>query len=106
MVEQIKSDVAAYLQAATIERLCRELDCTWREHLLGPVATVHAFMLQVLPGNKVCDHVPHLLGQQFTGEAYAQVRARLPLALFERLLTAVCDYVGWRKAKSVGGWIT
>ena len=91
VVGQIKSDVAAYLQAATIERLCRELDYTWRERLLGPVATVHAFLLQVLHGNTACDHVPHLLGQQFTGGAYVQARARLPLALFERLLTAVCD---------------
>ena len=81
VVGQIKSDVAAYLQAATIERLCRELDYTWREHLLGPVATVHAFLLQVLHGNTACDHVPHLLGQQFTGGAYVQARARLPLAL-------------------------
>ena len=51
VVGQIKSDVAAYLQAATIERLCRELDYTWRERLLGPVATVHAFLQQVLHGN-------------------------------------------------------
>ena len=90
-VGQIKSDVANHLKAAMIEQICRELNYTWRERLLGPVATVQAFLLQVLHGNTACDHVPHLVGQRFSGEAYAQARARLPLALFERLLAAVCD---------------
>jgi hypothetical protein len=31
------------------------------------------------------------MGRRFTGEAYCQARARLPLELFERLLVAVCD---------------
>ncbi len=87
----IKSDVAAYLQATMIERLCRDLDYTWRERTLGPVVTIHAFLMQVLHGNTACDHVPHLMGRGFSGEAYAQARARLPLALFERLLAAVCQ---------------
>jgi len=90
-VREIKSDVAKHLQAATIERICRELNYRWRERLLGPVVTVQAFLLQVLHGNTACDHVSHLMGQPFTGTAYAQARARLPLALFERLLTAVCQ---------------
>jgi IS5 family transposase len=89
-VRQIKADVAKHLEPETVERICRELDYRWRERILGPVATVHAFLLQVLHGNTACDHVPHLMGQRFTGEAYAQARARLPLELFERLLAAVC----------------
>ena len=32
---QIKADIATYLQAATIERLCRELGHSWRERLLS-----------------------------------------------------------------------
>jgi hypothetical protein len=89
-LDQIKSDVAGHLQAATIDGVCRELNYRWRERVLGPVVTIHAFLLQVLHGNTACDHVPHLMGRQFTGEAYAQARMRLPLALFERLLVAVC----------------
>ncbi len=73
-VGQIKSDVAGHLKAATIERICRELNYTWRERLLGPVVTVQAFLLQVLHGNTACDHVPHLVGRHFTGEAYVQAR--------------------------------
>jgi hypothetical protein len=88
---KIKADVAAHLQAVTIERLCRELGHTWRERVLTPVVTVHAFLLQILHENTACDHVPHLMGGGFTGEAYGQARKRLPLALFERLLAAVSD---------------
>jgi hypothetical protein len=86
---RIKADVAVHLQAALIERLCRELGYTWRDRVLNPVVTVHAFLLQVLHGNTACDHVPHLMGGNFTGEAYCQARRRLPLALFERLLSAL-----------------
>jgi len=85
-IARIKANVAALLESATIERLCCELGHCWRKSVLTPVVTVHAFLLQVLYGNTACDHVPHLLGGDFTGEAYRQARCRLPLALFERLL--------------------
>jgi Transposase DDE domain len=88
-IARIKADVADLLQAATIERLCRELGHHWRDRILTPVVTVHGFLMQVLHGNTACDHVSHLLGGGFTGEAFGQARRRLPLALFERLLDAV-----------------
>ena len=88
---QIKADVAVHLQAATIERICRELGHSWRDRALSPVVTVHAFLLQVLHSNTACDHVPHLMGGNFTGEAYCLARRRLPVALFERLLSAVIE---------------
>jgi hypothetical protein len=86
---QIKADIAVHLQATVIERICREIGHGWRDRVLTPVVTVHAFLLQVLHGNTACDHVPHLMGGNFTGEAYCQARGRLPLALFQRLLSAV-----------------
>jgi Transposase DDE domain len=88
---RIKRDVTLHLQAAAIEQLCRELGYSWRERLLTPVVTVHAFLLQVLHGNTACSHVPHLMGSPFTAEAYCQARQRLPLDLFQRLLSAVID---------------
>jgi DDE family transposase len=90
-VRRIKADVAAHLSAETIERLCRECGYQWRERRLGPVRTVHLFLLQILQGNTACDHLPRLVGGWFTGEAYCLARARLPLELFDRLLRAVCD---------------
>ncbi len=86
---RIKANVAVHLQAATIEQICHELGHCWRERVLTPVVTVHAFLLQILHDNTACDHVPHLMGGGFTGEAYGQARKRLPVALFERLLAAV-----------------
>jgi DDE family transposase len=90
-VRQIKTNVAEHLEAAAIEALCRELNHAWRDRLLGPVLTVHAFLLQVLHGNVACDDVPHLMNASFTGDAYIQARIRLPLELFQRLLTMVCE---------------
>ena len=89
-VQQIKSDVARALDAAVVVRVCRELEHHWPKRELDPVATVQGFLLQVLHGNTACSHVPHLLGKKVTGEAYCSARARLPLALFERLLGEVC----------------
>jgi hypothetical protein len=93
-LRRIKADVARHLQAAAIERICHEIGYRWRERTLGPVATIHAFLLQVLHGNTACDHVPHLAGGGFTGEAYAQARIRLPLEVFDRLLRRVCQTLG------------
>jgi Transposase DDE domain len=89
-VRQIKSDVASALDAAVIVRLCHELGHRWRERELDPVTTVRGFLLQVLHGNTACSHVPHLLGKKVSAEAYGLARARLPVALFERLLGEVC----------------
>lgn len=74
-----------------IERICREVGHAWRDRRLGPAATVHAFLLQVLHGNTACNEVPHLMGQSFTGTAYCQARARLPLEIFDRLLAELGD---------------
>jgi hypothetical protein len=90
-LRQIKSDVASVLEASVIRRLCVQLDHRWRDRQLDPVTTVHGFLLQVLHGNTACSHVPRLLGKSFSGEAYCQARARLPLELLERLLGEVCS---------------
>lgn len=93
-LRQIKSGVAAALDASLITRLCHELGHQWRERTLDPVTTVRGFLLQVLHGNTACSHVPRLLGKNVSGEAYGLARARLPLALFEQLLSGVCRSLG------------
>jgi len=99
-VAQIKADVSGHLQAARIERICRELGHAWRDRLLTPTVTVHAFLLQVLHGNTACDQVPHLMDGDFTGDAYGQARRRLPLQLFERLLAATTEALGPCRAEA------
>lgn len=88
---RIKQDVAAALAPEAIRAASRQVGHAWRERRLDPVTTVHLFLQQVLHGNAACAHVRHWAGKTFTAEAYCQARARLPLALFERLLVSTRD---------------
>ena len=90
VVAQIKSNIRSVLPGDVIVLLCRELGYKWRERCLDPVTTLHAFLVQILYGNTACDHLPRLMGKSFTGEAYCMARSKLPLALFQRLIQAVC----------------
>jgi len=90
IVMQFKNDISRAFNPTAIVAMCRLIGHTWRDRQLGPVETVQAFLLQVLHGNTACTHVPRLVGKDFTAEAYAQARRRLPLELFQRLLKDVC----------------
>jgi Transposase DDE domain len=94
VLEQVKGDVTEALSPERIEQICRELNHVWRDCTLNPVTTVYAFLRQVLAGNIACDHVPHLLDLDVTGEAYCKARGRLPLELFQRLMEGVARAVG------------
>jgi hypothetical protein len=85
-IRQIKQNVAAHLSPEAIESVCRQAGHRWRERSLGPVVTLHAFLLQILHGNTACAHVSRLLNAVFTAGAYCQARCRLPLVVFEQLL--------------------
>ena len=112
-VGQIKRNVAAVLPGDMIIMLCRQLGYTWRTRCLDPVSTLHAFLTQNVHGNTACDHLPHLMGKSFTGEAYCMARSRLPLELFQRLVQAVCGVLqtccpplaGTAIASGYCGWV-
>lgn len=86
-IEQFKQDWTTVLDEDVILALCREIGHHWRERVLGPALTLRLFLLQVLHGNTACAHLPHLAGLKFTDTAYCEARKRLPLKLFEKLLT-------------------
>src|ERR1700682_5592988 len=88
-VQRIKSEVAYWLNPKTICSLCESLQYRWRERTLGPVKTIHLFLLQILHGNTACSHVPRLGDVRCSGEGYCEARARLPIELFHRLLSSV-----------------
>jgi hypothetical protein len=90
-VGRIKSEVAHWLTSDSIHEVCSAVGHTWRERVLDPVATVHLFVLQILHGNTACAHVPRLGNVRCSAEAYGQARARLPLAVWQRLVRAVTD---------------
>ena len=85
VIRQIKQSVARHLSPETIESVCRQTGHRWRDRALGPVLTLHAFLLQILHGNTACAHVCRLLDAAFTA-GYCQARCRVPLVVFERLL--------------------
>jgi hypothetical protein len=90
-VMRIKDDVGRALDAETIETICRTVGHVWRERELGPTATVHGFLLQILHGNTACSDVPRLLGKHVTATAYNWARGRLPLEVLQQLLVIICS---------------
>ena len=74
-VEQIKGEIAAALPGDVIATLCRQLNHRWRERCMDLVTAIHAFLIPVLHGNTACDHIPHLMGKKFTGEADCMARS-------------------------------
>src|SRR4051812_17927328 len=84
------------LGRGAIERVCEELGHRWRERELDPATAVALFVQQALHGNCPCSEVRHLpaarrAGADFTASAYCQARSRLPLGLYQSLLTRVVD---------------
>lgn len=92
VLAQIKGDVANAVSPAAVAQVCAELKYDgWRESPLDPPTTLALFVQQVLAGNVPCSEVRHLAGKSFTASAWCQARARLPLAVYQAMLTRVCD---------------
>jgi hypothetical protein len=85
-LRQVREDLVELLERNEVERICRELEYTWRERRLDPYTTLHHFILQVVNRNTAMTHLPHLSGERFTASAYCQARQRLPLEVIQRLV--------------------
>ncbi|HUB24844.1 MAG TPA: transposase, partial [Tepidisphaeraceae bacterium] len=83
---RIADDLEQYLPEHSVLDAFRAAGHTWRERQLGPVRTLHLFILQVLACNTAMAHLRHMAGEVFSLAAYCQARARLPLAALQRLL--------------------
>ena len=90
-LQRLKGSLSDSVPAPLIEQLCQQLGHRWRQRDLGPVVTTHLFLQQVLHGNTAIAHLRRLSGLDFTDSGYCQARARLPLALLDRLQRAVTD---------------
>ena len=64
-LRQVREDLAGLLERKEVERVCRELEYTWRERQLDPYTTLHLFILQVMNQNTAMTHLPHLSGERF-----------------------------------------
>src|SRR5262245_36187042 len=103
VLRQFKADVATAIAAATIQKICGYLSYVCRDRVLGPVTTVHVFLVQILHGNTACTALPRLAGVPFSAAAYCRARKRLPLALFKELLAHVCDAL-FLEVHTTGRW--
>lgn len=83
---RIKGDLEPYLPEESVEAACREAGHRWRRRQLGPVVTLHLFVLQVLHFNTAIRHLRHLAKKRVNAAAYCKARMRLPLAAVQALL--------------------
>jgi hypothetical protein len=86
ILARIQQDVGHYLTEPAIVAAAEAAGHCWRERKLGPVATVHLFILQILSFNTAIVHLRHLAGHSLNAAAYCRARMRLPLAALQQLL--------------------
>lgn len=83
---RIKEDLNPFLPEESVLEACRHAGHRWRQRLLGPVQTLHLFILQVLCFNTAMTHLRHLSKSAVKASAYCRARMRLPLAVLQALL--------------------
>ncbi len=86
ILKRLRQDLALRLDPDSILGVGRSVGHVWRNSPLNPVVTLHWFLVQVLHGNTSLEHVSLLAGRLFTGVAYCQARARLPLSFSRGVL--------------------
>jgi len=72
LLRRIKDDLRRFLPEPSILAACECVGHQWRERQLGPVQTIHLFILQVLNFNTAMTHLRHL------GKMAAQSAGLLP----------------------------
>ena len=104
VVEKFKQNWSGEIEDQAILDACQEVKHKHRQRELGPVVTLRLFLLQVLWGNVACNHVVRLARLGVTGNAYCAARSRLPLAVFESLLTR-CTVQMAAAVRNSGRWL-
>lgn len=85
-LKRIREDLSEHLPDSSVIAACDAAKHQWRDRKLGPVMTLHLFMLQALWFNTAIEHLRRLAGFPFTAAAYCNARMRLPLKALEQLL--------------------
>ena len=86
VLQRIKEDLRPFLSERSIVDACKDNGYRWRDRTLGPVATVHLFILQILNFNTAMSHLRHLSKSAAKAPAYCKARMRLPLKVLQALL--------------------
>lgn len=100
-LERIKREpLDVVLDRGAVEEACRQVGYDdWRERELDPATTLALSAQQVIHGNAPCTEVRHIAARlgladsadDFTASAWCQARARVPLEVYQAMLTRVCD---------------
>lgn len=85
-LRRIKEDIRPFLTEESILDSCDEAKHQWRERKLGPVQTIHLFIVQVLCFNTAMTHLRHVADAAVKAPSYCKARIRLPLAVLQSLL--------------------
>lgn len=93
VVKQFQQKWTTQLEPEAILTACHEVGYEWRERCLDPVTTLQLFFVQVINGTTACTHLRHLTKLEVTASAYCQARMRLPLAVFNRVLSSVREHL-------------
>jgi hypothetical protein len=101
-LSRIKQDLHTHLPDHVILDGCQSIGYQWRERLLGPVATLHLFVLQMLHCNKAIRGLRHLAKMPLNASAYCQARMRLPLEVLRSLLRSSAQAIN-RAHHQAGG---
>ena len=93
-LDRIKQDLHAHVPEQMVLDACRAAGHRWRERKLGPVLTLHLFVLQVLHLNTAIRALRHLVRTPaVSAAAYCQARARLPVEVLRSLLRCAAESI-------------
>ena len=100
-LQRIKDNPLRILDSKLIEGVCHACQYSWRNRELDPATTIALCVQQVVRGNIPCSEVRHVAGSlnlpgpaaTFTTQAFCEARARLPLAVYQTLVTEVYDRI-------------
>jgi len=85
-LQLIKDQLHCFLPDHAILAACEGANHHWRQRELGPVQTLHLFILQVLNFNTAMTALRHLSKTAVKAPAYCRARMRLPLEVLQALL--------------------
>jgi hypothetical protein len=100
---RIKDDLRPFLPDELIVGACAAAGHAWRERVLGPVQTLHLFVLQVLHFNTSIAGLRRVAKCAFSEGSYCDARGRLPLAALQSLLRSSADALRDAQVKATGG---
>jgi hypothetical protein len=86
VLQRIKDDLQPFIPDELVVKSCQVAGHRWRRRQLGPVQTLHLFILQILNFNTAMTHLRHLSKTAVKAPAYCRARMRLPLAVLQTLL--------------------